>query len=133
MNAQEKYEYWLDAARYDLDTADAMLLSGRWLYVVFMCQQAIEKLVKGLYTLYVDDNVPHIHAISQIIRKFEDKLPEPVSDNRYELFNELTAFYIGGRYTDYKKKMSETINEKEAEIYLKRAKETFSWLLTLKP
>jgi len=26
-----------------------MLLSGRWLYVVFMCQQAAEKLSKGLY------------------------------------------------------------------------------------
>jgi HEPN domain-containing protein len=59
MDAQEKYEYWLDTAEYDLATAEAMLKAGRWLYVVFTCQQAIEKLSKGLYTLYIDDNVPY--------------------------------------------------------------------------
>jgi hypothetical protein len=52
-----------------------------------MCQQAIEKLVKGLYVLYVDDHIPHVHAIRQIIRKFEADLPESVSPERYELFD----------------------------------------------
>ena len=37
MDAQEKYEYWLDSAQYDLDSADTMYNGGRWLYVVFMC------------------------------------------------------------------------------------------------
>jgi len=41
MNRLDKYEYWKDAAIYDLETAEAMLDSGRYLYVVFMCQQAI--------------------------------------------------------------------------------------------
>jgi len=72
MNAQEKYEYWLDIAQYDLETANSMLSSGRWLYVVFMCQQATEKLAKGLYTLYVDDNIPRIHNIKTIVERFED-------------------------------------------------------------
>lgn len=133
MDSQEKYEYWLDTAQYDLDTATAMLSMGRWLYIAFMCQQAIEKHVKGLYVLYVDDNIPHIHAIRQIIRKFEADLPESVSDERYELFDKLSAFYIEGRYTDYKKKINETLNEQEAKSYLKRTKEAFLWLLTLKP
>jgi hypothetical protein len=34
MDAQKKYEYWLDIAQYDLDTAETMLVGGRWLYVV---------------------------------------------------------------------------------------------------
>ncbi len=29
---------WLDLARYDLETASAMLESGRYLYVAFTCQ-----------------------------------------------------------------------------------------------
>jgi HEPN domain-containing protein len=49
MDDQEKYEYWLETAQYDLDTAKAMFESGRWLYAVFMCQQAVEKLSKALY------------------------------------------------------------------------------------
>ena len=52
MDLREKFDYWLDIAQYDLDTAEAMFISGRWLYVVFMCQQAIEKLCKGLYLLF---------------------------------------------------------------------------------
>ena len=32
-------EYWLEIAKYDLDTADAMLSAKRYLYVGFMCHQ----------------------------------------------------------------------------------------------
>ena len=53
MTAEEKYAYWLELASYDLESAGAMNAAGRWFYVVFMCQQAIEKLCKGLYTLSV--------------------------------------------------------------------------------
>jgi HEPN domain-containing protein len=79
MDSQEKFEHWLDIAQYDLETACAMFTSGRWLYVVFMCQQAIEKLCKGLYLLYIDDNTPRIHDINDVLDSFADKLPVPVS------------------------------------------------------
>ncbi|MDR0308069.1 MAG: HEPN domain-containing protein [Chitinispirillales bacterium] len=39
----------------------------RWLYVVFMCQQAMEKLVKGLYNYYIGDDVPRIHNIVNLM------------------------------------------------------------------
>jgi HEPN domain-containing protein len=35
---------WRELALYDLGTADAMLSAGRYLYVLFCCQQAIEKI-----------------------------------------------------------------------------------------
>ena len=133
MDAQEKYEYWLDIAQYDLDTAETMLNGGRWLYVVFMCQQAVEKLVKGLYVLYVDDNVPKTHNIRVLIEKFENLLPEAVSEEQYGLFEDLTIHYLNGRYADYKQKLSESVNEQVATDFLKHAKEAFAWLLTLKP
>ena len=133
MTSQEKYEYWLEIAEYDLKTAEAMLGSGRWLYVVFMCQQAIEKLAKGLYVLYVDDNVPRTHNIRFLVGKYENLLPEEVSDDYKEFFEDLTMFYISGRYTDYKQKLSQKLNKDEAERYHQKAKEVFAWLLTMKP
>ncbi len=39
---------WFEQAEYDLDTALAMLESGRYLYVLFCCQQAIEKGLKAV-------------------------------------------------------------------------------------
>ena len=66
MTKEEKYAYWLELAQYDLDAAASMFSAGCWFYVVFMCQQAVEKCCKGLYTLYLDDNVPKIHNIKPL-------------------------------------------------------------------
>lgn len=37
MTSKEKVHYWLDIAAYDIETAEAMYQTGRWLYVAFMC------------------------------------------------------------------------------------------------
>jgi HEPN domain-containing protein len=133
MTAQEKYEYWLDTAQYDLACADSMYGTGRWLYVAFMCQQAIEKLVKGLYVLYVGDDVPRTHNIRVVIEKYENLLLQEITEKHYTLFETLTIHYLDGRYTDYKQKLSERLGEPVAADLLKQTKEVFSWLLTLKP
>ena len=133
MTNNEKFEYWLDTAQYDLETAEAMLDSKRWLYVVFMCQQAIEKLVKGLYVLYIDDNVPRTHNITVLIEKMEHLLPKKMTEENYDLIEELTIYYIKGRYTDYKRKLSASLKESDAGAIYKKAKVMFEWLLTLKP
>lgn len=133
MDSQEKYAYWLDAARYDLATAETMLAGGRWLYLAFMCQQAVEKLVKGLYVLYVDDNVPKTHNIRVLFEKFEAQLPEPAKEEHLDLFEALTSHYLNGRYPDYRQKLSEQMNEHAARNFLRLTKEAFAWLLTLKP
>jgi len=133
MNTPEKFKYWLEIAEYDIETADALFEKGRWLYVVFMCQQAIEKLVKGLYVLYVDDNVPRIHNITALVKRFEDKLPIKVTADKFDLFDTLTKYYLSNRYPDYISKLGAQIQKPEASIILLQAKETFSWLLTLKP
>ena len=40
-------ENWYALAQYDVDSAEVMFKGGRYLYVAFMCQQAIEKTLKG--------------------------------------------------------------------------------------
>jgi HEPN domain-containing protein len=132
MDVEEKFMYWQDIAQYDLNTAQAMFRTGRWLYVVFMCQQAIEKLSKGLYLLYVNDDIPRIHDINSLISKFSDKLPEPVDENKRLFFAKLSAFYLNNRYANYKERLSISLKRKEAKDILKTTKEVFKWLLTLK-
>ena len=133
MNKLEKYDYWLDIAQYDLDTAESMFAAGRWLYVVFMCQQAVEKLCKGLYILFIDDNVPKTHDINSLLAKFEDKLPDAMEDSKRRLFAQLSAFYLNNRYPEYKAKLSTSLNRDEVKIILDNTREAFAWLLTLKP
>ena len=133
MDAQVKYEYWIDIAQYDLSVAESMSNSGHWLYVVFMCQQAIEKLVKGLYSYYMADTPPHLHNIKTIATKVEPNLPETISADTMDFFDELTAYYLNNRYPDYVSKLSAQISETEAAEVMTKAKEVFAWLLTLKP
>jgi hypothetical protein len=41
-------ENWLVQVDYDLATAEHMLHAGRYIYVVFMCHLALEKMLKAL-------------------------------------------------------------------------------------
>ena len=108
MNDQEKFKYWLDHAQYDLETAEAMLKNDRWLYVIFMCQQAVEKVVKGLYGLYLDfDEIPRIHNIKTLIKRFETQLPSTVTPAHCHLFDTLTGYYINNRYPDYTEELAQ--------------------------
>lgn len=63
MTPQEKVEHWLDIAHYDLDTAEAMQNSDRYLYTVFMCQQAVEKLLKAIYIQQNGQEAPRTHTL----------------------------------------------------------------------
>jgi HEPN domain-containing protein len=110
-----------------------MFVGGRWLYVAFMCQQAIEKLCKGLYVLHISDEVPRVHNISGVVVRFADKLPEPVTDERFRLFDKLTSFYMESRYPEYKEKLNAMLNEREAKALIAETKEAFAWLQTMKP
>ena len=140
----EKYAYWEDIARYDLDTARAMLLTGRYLYVVFMCQQAIEKLVKGLFILFKKEEPPRTHNIALILKRiFDEQLLEKkmIADNKSYLvkieeygpfFARLLAYYISERYPSYKEKLSVSIDQSEAKEVLSKTEEAFLWLSSLK-
>ncbi|GHV31453.1 hypothetical protein AGMMS4952_20260 [Spirochaetia bacterium] len=133
MTNEEKFEYWLDIAQYDLKTAVAMYKSRRWLYVVFSCEQSIEKLVKGLYILYLGKAAHKIHDIRTLFLEFHDKLTVPVEEATLVFFSRLSAFYLNTRYTDYKQKLSTAVSKQSAKMTLKKTKEVFTWLLTLKP
>ena len=133
MTKEEKYDYWLELAQYDLDTAAAMFSSGRWFYVIFMCQQSIEKLCKGLYTVYLDAQAPKTHVIRQIFLCFADKLTVSVNEDTYTLFDTLSAYYLMNRYPDFSKQTRQQTSKDEAELLLIKTKEVFLWLLTLNP
>ena len=118
-----------------------MLVSGRYLYVVFICQQAIEKLVKGLYVLFCDDEPPRTHNIAMVFKKiidcqtaiFQDIKEYSEEQEQYrDFFVKLLAYYIAERYPSYKEKLSQAVDHQEAVEVLAKTEEVFTWLLSLK-
>ncbi len=45
---RKETENWLQMAEYDFKTAECMFKAGRYVYVVFMCHLAIEKMLKAV-------------------------------------------------------------------------------------
>lgn len=141
MNSREKYEYWLEAAQYDLESAKVMLNGGRYMYVAFMSQQAIEKLAKGIYTLYTDNEAPMIHNIWNIFKQLKKEVNLDVLLNvedfesnlnkHKSFFAELLAYYISGRYPSFKENISKTIDSSRAKRVLDTTQEVFAWLESL--
>ena len=64
-----KIRYWIEISDYDLDTAEAMLNSKRYLYVGFMCHQTIEKAFKAYFTKLKSETAPFAHSLSYLLRK----------------------------------------------------------------
>jgi hypothetical protein len=60
-------------------------------------------------------------------------LPEPMTDERYQFFDNLTTHYLNVYYANFRQKLSELLSGQAATDYLERAKEAFAWLLTMKP
>jgi HEPN domain-containing protein len=96
-------------------------------------REAVEKLVKGLYLLYLDDNVPRIHSIETIIMRFKDKLAVEIPIENLNFFATLSSCYLNNRYPEYKDKIGSKFKEPEAKALYSQTKEVFAWLLTLKP
>ena len=142
MNNVEKYGHWLKMATYDLETAEYMLKSKRYVYVAFTCQQAIEKLVKALHVLYTGNEAPKSHNILYLFELIfkNDEYYNKISANNFDenakkyssLFTRLHSYYIAERYLDYKRKISESLDEKICIDLLKETKEAFKWLTSLK-
>jgi len=62
----DRIEYWIDLARYDLISAKTMLSGERYIYVGFLCHQTVEKILKACYEKYINDTPPYIHNLLRL-------------------------------------------------------------------
>ncbi|HDZ23679.1 MAG TPA: HEPN domain-containing protein [Desulfobacteraceae bacterium] len=117
--------HWIERSEYDLDTAKAMLDTGRYLYVGYMCQQTVEKLLKAMIANQNKENLP-IHNLNRLAEVA--KIADLLSQEQINFLAELTPFCIESRYGDFKESLSEIINEGNAQEVYQKTKEMFEWL-----
>jgi HEPN domain-containing protein len=117
--------HWVERSEYDPDTAKAMLDTGRYLYVGYMCQQAIEKLLKAMIAKLNKENLP-IHNLNRLAEVAE--IANSLSIAEGDFLAELTPYCIEARYGDFKESLSEIIDKKGAETIYRQTREFFKWL-----
>ena len=122
----DKYvSHWLERSKYDLETAKAMLDTRRYLYVAYMCQQAVEKLLKAIIAQHGKENLP-IHNLNRLAELAE--LSGELEEEQIDLLAELTAYNIVARYGDYKESLSEIVDIQKAKFLFDKTQELFQWL-----
>ena len=118
-------EHWIERSQYDLDTAKVMLDSGRYLYVSYMCQQSVEKLLKAIIAQEGKENFP-IHNLNRLADIAD--ISNELTSEQFIFLAELTPYHIETRYGDYKDSLLEIINEKKAEQVYQKTREIYKWL-----
>ena len=119
-------QYWIEHSDYDFVTAKAMLKASRYLYFSFMCQQAVEKLLKAIITLRLKVTPPRIHDLSKLAAIA--KIDKVLNKQQSEFIAGLTPFCVITWYAGYKKKISELSNATLAKSTFKETKEFIKWL-----
>lgn len=68
------------SAVYDLQTAESLFKPGRYIYVVFMCHLAIEKMLKAIVAETANEIPPKTHSLIFLIKLAETRLPQVLFD-----------------------------------------------------
>lgn len=118
---------WRELALYDLGTAEAMLTAGRYLYVLFCCQQTVEKYLKGLIVERCGIFPPRTHDLTKLVH-----VARIAPDDAQDLFlRTLTKYYIGTRYPEEVRILANEATRDLATHLLSQTKELLQWLETL--
>lgn len=109
----------------DLETAEAMLKSKRFLYVGFMCHQSIEKILKGIYSKKFKAIPPKTHNLARLLKLI--KLDDEIPNNFIELINELNPLNIATRYPDQELEVIKNLDYEYSSELLERTRRLFKW------
>lgn len=115
---------WLDSARYDLRTAQTLYVSGRYLYVVFMCHLAIEKMLKAVVTEQTERMPPKTHSLMYLSDLSKLTMPE----NHMPIIKHLDGVSIPIRYPRDLRELQKTYSRKSSAEILKQTTALIKWL-----
>ena len=122
----DKTKKWLERVDYDLQTADAMLDTGRYIYAVFMCQQAVEKAMKAFINNKGNEVLP-IHNLRRLSENSE--LISELNEEQLIKLDFLSQYYINARYKEDIIELSKGITKEFSAEIISFAKEIIEWII----
>jgi len=116
---------WIATSNYDIQTADAMYRAGRYIYVVFMCHLALEKMLKALLAnKHPEEIPPKIHNLINLSQRAGITPP----DDLKEFFQRIDNVSIATRYPEDLGRLSKEFDRDTAKRILTNTKRMIKWL-----
>ena len=109
---------------YDLETAKHMHKSRRYVYVIFMCHMAIEKVLKAIAAEKFRKTPPKTHNLLYLLIQIDVNIPQDI----FEFILKINNVGVVTRYPEDFNKLLESYPKKISNHYLKQTKEAISWL-----
>ena len=117
-------ENWVALADYDVETARHMLVTGRYLYVVFLCHLALEKMLKAHVTETTRTFPAKTHDLIYLIKKSELQLPQDM----LEFIGKINTVSIPTRYPEDLQRTIQEYPRPVTENYLAQTELVVKWL-----
>ncbi len=125
----DRIRYWTELSDYDLDTADAMLRTGRLLYVGYMCHQTIEKIFKAYWCSRKEEPAPYSHNLINLAQSCG--LAQLLSSEQKIFIGEMMPLNIEARYPSYKQAIEESLTHQKCKEIFGKTKELQLWVKTM--
>ncbi|MCJ7698938.1 HEPN domain-containing protein [Candidatus Bathyarchaeota archaeon] len=125
MTSTKSHLKWLERVTYDLDTAKAMLQTGRLVYVIFMCQQSLEKCFKALLSYQGKEILPihNLRRLAELSIGIHELNPDALIKLDF-----LSSYYINARYKEDLQQLSRGITETAAQDFFHFTEDLIKWL-----
>lgn len=122
----EKITYWLELSDYDLETAEAMLSSKRYLYVGFMCHQTIEKIFKAYFIHLQNKMPPFSHSLSYIAKL--GGFYEEFSEEQKDFIDIVEPLNIEARYPSHKERLLRSLDYSRCKDIISQTRKLQEWI-----
>jgi HEPN domain-containing protein len=121
-----KIKYWIDLSDYDLETAEAMLSSKRYLYVGFMCHQTLEKAFKAYFVKLNPEAVPFTHSLSYLAKK--GCFYEQFTEVQQAFIDQIEPLNIEARYPSHKERLLRSLTDSKCLELIQKTREIQQWI-----
>ena len=114
---------WIESSNYDIKTADHMFATKRYVYVLFMCHLATEKVIKALYEVIHEKIPPKTHNLVALLNAIELDVPE----EQLQTIESLNDISIVTRYPEDIRALVKAFKKDRVGDYLNKTKVLFKW------
>jgi len=120
----DRVKNWIKSSNYDIKTAEHMFMTGRYVYVLFMCHLAVEKLLKALYETVLDRIPPKTHNLILL----SNAIKLEYSDYQLKIVESLNDLSIVTRYPEDIEELIRAFKKERVADYFKQTKALLRWL-----
>lgn len=121
---KKEVKNWLDSAQYDLETAEHMFNTGRYIYTIFMCHLALEKMLKAKIEEITGKTPPKVHDLEYLTELAKLSPDEDIG----KFIVEITNLSVATRYPRDFQQMLKNFSRERVELILTKTKEVFQWI-----